>query len=124
MAFEWLITKKKGHTKMNNLSYSALEMQDYLKNNEISTAQAKILFRVRTRMEKFGENFKGGKQTKPCPVCEESMDTQSHSFHCKVISRNISVNGNYEDMFTSKVDKMVAEDIERIVKFREGYLEN
>jgi hypothetical protein len=118
VAFEWLITKKKGHSKMNNLSYSTLEMQDYLKNKEISTAQAKILFRVRTRMEKFGENFK------PCPVCKESMDTQSHSFQCKVISRNILVNGQYEDMFTSKVNKKVAEDIERIVKFREGYQED
>ena len=46
-------------------------------------------------MEKFGENFKGGKQTKPC---KESMDNQNHSFLCKVVSRNISVNGNYEDI--------------------------
>ena len=68
---------------MNNLSYSTLEMQDYLKNKEISTAQAKILFRVRTRMEKFGENFKGGKQTKPCPVCKESIDTQSQASSAK-----------------------------------------
>ena len=74
-------------------------------------------------MENFGENFKAGKQTKPCPVCKESEDTQSHSYQCKVVAGNISINGDYKAIFTNKIDKKVAGDIERIVKFREGYLE-
>ena len=98
-------------------------MQDYLKNKDITTKQAKILFKVRTRMENFGENFKAGKPTKPCPVCDESEDTQNHSYQCKVVSRNIIIDGKYEELFTKKIDKNVAGDIERIVKFREGYLE-
>ena len=123
VAFEWLMTKKRGHSKMKNLSYSTLEMQDYLKCKDISVKQAKILFRVRTRMEKFGENFKAGKETKPCPVCDESEDTQSHSFQCKVVTTNIFVNKHYEDIFSTKVDRKLAKEIKRIIKFREGYLE-
>ena len=124
LAFDWLMKKKESHTKMTNLSYPTLEMQEYLKDNKITVSQAKILFRVRTRMEQFGENFKGGRDTKPCPVCEASKDTQSHSFQCSVIQDNIEVNGNYLEIFNFKVGKKLATTVENIVKFRENYKEN
>ena len=108
---------------MMNLDYSSLEMQEYLKDKNISVPQAKTLFKVRTRMEQFGENFKGGRPTKPCPICEASTDTQSHSFQCNVINENITVDGKYLDIFNFKVDKKVAKTIENIVKFRENYME-
>ena len=74
-------------------------------------------------MEHFGENFKGGQPTKPCPVCEASTDTQNHSFQCKVINENITVEGKYLDIFNPKVDKKMANTLENIVKFRENYME-
>ena len=123
LAFEWLIQKKESHSKMMNLSYSSLEMQEYLKDKNITVFQAKILFKVRTRMEHFGENFKGGAPTRPCPVCKASTDTQSHSFQCSVINENIVVDGKYLDIFNFKVDKKVANTVENIVKFRENYME-
>ena len=98
-------------------------MQEYMRDPEISTNQAKTVFRIRTRMERYGENFKGGQPTKPCPLCQESKDTQSHSFECRVISENITVNGNYTEIFSPKMDKKLAETAENIVKFREGYME-
>ena len=124
LAFDWLMKKKESHTKMTNLSYSTLEMQEYFKDSKITVVQAKILFRVRTRMEQFGENFKGGRDTKPCPVCEASKDTHSHSFQCSVIKENIEVNGNYLEIFNFKVGKKLATTVENIVKFRENYKEN
>ena len=92
-------------------------MQGYFKDSKITVIQAKILFRLTTRMENFGENFKGGRETKPCPLCDESKDTQSHSFQCSVLKLNIEVNGNY-------TEKKLANTVENIVKFRENYKEN
>ena len=52
LALEQLLKKKEGHSKMMNLSYTKLDMQEYLKDPKISSNQAKTLFRLRTRMEK------------------------------------------------------------------------
>ena len=123
LAFLKLMLTKEGHSKMTNLEYSTLEMQEYLKDKRISTSQAKIIFKFRTRMENFSENFKGGKSTKPCPLCGISEDTQSHSFHCKIINENIKVEGTLKDIFMPTVEKRVATTIENIVKFRENYQE-
>ena len=119
-----LSQKKQGHSKMSNLNYTNLEIQEYLKKKDITPTQAKIVFKFRTRMEKFSENFKGGKPTKQCPICTETEDTQEHSFKCKVINMNIQVEGNLSDIFTLDIDKKTAKTLESIVKFRESYLEN
>ena len=72
VALDKLLEKKESHSKMTNLNYSSLTMQAYLKDPEVSVKQAQTMFRFRTRMEKFSENFKGGRPTKPCPLCKES----------------------------------------------------
>ena len=107
---------------MQNLQYNQLEMQEYLKENDITLAQSRILFRFRTRMEKFSENFKGGKPTKQCPLCDEHLDTQIHSYQCKVILKNIKISGSIEDIYNQTITKEAAKTLENIVKFREIYL--
>ena len=124
LALQNLLRKKEHHSKMINLSYTSLEMQEYLMDPKISINQAKTIFRIRTRMEKFGENFKCGQPTKPCPLCQESTDTQSHSFQCRVIQENITLTGNYMEVFSPNMDKKLADTIENIVKFREDYMED
>ena len=98
-------------------------MQKYLKDKGISTSQAKMIFKFRTRMENFTENVKAGQSTKPCPLCGISEDTQSHSFQCKIINENINVEGTLMEIFMPTVEKKVAKKIENIVKFRENYQE-
>ena len=122
VALAKLIQKKEKHSKMTNLNYTTLMMQGYLKEPEVTTRQAKTMFKFRTRMEKFSENFKGGKATKPCPVCEKSLDTQAHSFQCNVIKESIKVDGNLEDIFSLN-NKHLAKVLENIVNFRENYME-
>ena len=121
-AFNSLMERKAKHKKMANLQYSELVMQEYLKEKFISPVQAKIIFRFRTRMEKFSENFKGGKPTKQCPLCMASKDTQNHSFQCQVLLKNIEMAGTPEDIYNQTISKETAKTIENIVKFRETYL--
>ena len=100
---------------MTNLTYTCLEMQGYLKESEVTPRQAKTMFKFRTRMANFSENFKGGNDTKPCPLCETGLDTQAHSFQCRVIKQNIKVNGNLMDIFAEN-NKHLAGVLENIVK--------
>ena len=61
VAAETLKQIKETHSKMDNLKYSDLDMQMYLMDDAITTSQARALFRFRTRMARFWENFKGGR---------------------------------------------------------------
>ena len=88
----------------------------------MTPVQARIMFRFRIRMENFSENFKGGKPVKQCPICDENLDTQSHSYQCKVILKNIKISGNIEDIYNQTISKEAAKTLENIVKFRENYL--
>ena len=84
--------------------------------------QARAVFKFKTRMANFSNNFRGGKETKPCPLCDDGPDTQRHSLECKVIKQNIQIQMRYEDIFHSKVEQEVAKTIENVLKFREEFL--
>ena len=98
-------------------------MQDYLKDFKITSSQAKVVFGFRTRMSKYSENYKGGKPTTVCPVCKDYPDTQMHSFQCQVLRENLKMEGNYVDIFSPKIERSLAETLERILKMRENYME-
>ena len=123
LALARLTQKKEGHSKMMNLDYTELEMQNYLKDFKITSSQAKVVFGFRTRMSKYSENYKGGKPTTVCPVCKDYPDTQMHSFQCQVLRENLKMEGNYVDIFSPKIERSLAETLERILKMRENYME-
>ena len=110
---------------MDNIKYYELKMQDYLQDENISVKQARILFKYRTRMARFWENYKAGRPPQPCPVCKDvqSVDTQRHSFKCKTLTGNIEVKGNYDDIFSSQIADQTVKSVEKIEKFREIYKE-
>ena len=58
---ERLLEIKGKHTKMQNLNYAELKMQEYLKMKGMSTQMAQCLFKWRVRMAPFGQNFRGDK---------------------------------------------------------------
>ena len=118
-----LLEKKDGHSKMMNLDYASIEMQEYLKDQELTPAQAKIVFKFRTRMENFSDNFRGGQPTKACPVCNSSPDTQAHSFECPIVKKNVHHEAKLEDIFSTGAKREIARTLQHIVKFRENYME-
>ena len=64
---DYLLNLREKHEKMENLHYGDLEMQNYLKDAEIPVAEAKNLFRFRTRIAKFKANMKNGYSSVACP---------------------------------------------------------
>ena len=126
LALLTLINKKETHSKMNDLDYLELSMQNYLKDEKIKVKEARMLFKYRTRMANFWGNFKGGRPPQQCPVCNEagSVDTQQHSFHCKVIAEKITISGKYQEIFTTNIDVNIARTVTNIEEFREEELGN
>ena len=123
-AFYNLLERKSAHSKLNDLSYYELRMQDYLTDQKISVRQARIIFKTRTRMTKYWSNYKGMNMSKFCPICRNDryIDNQQHSFECKVIKMNIQIENEYAQVF-GKIDENLAKTLENIEIFREEFLD-
>ena len=119
LAFLNLMKSKESHTKMKNVHYCELKLQDYLRCTEMSVNQARLIFRTRCRMTMYWNNFKGWNLTQNFPVCleDDSVDDQGHSFQCKVILDSIVVDGTLEQSYSEDIRAEVAQSIERIEKF-------
>ena len=87
---------------MDNLVYSKLMMQNYLKTEEIPVNEAKNLFKYRTKSANFKDNFGDRYENKECPLCTIQLDTQEHSVQCERIKDEISIEGSYSDILKIK----------------------
>ena len=106
---------------MKNLTYTCLEMQDYLLLKNMNTSQAKAMFKFRVKMAPFGENFRGGRKTVLCPLCHQHPDGQEESFSCRRMKEIINIKGKYHQIFGWKFTKQIIETVQSIYEFREEY---
>ena len=120
-AFYKFLEKKEEHSKLDNLFYKNLSIQNYLYDEKISYSQALSIFSFRTRMAKFSENYPGKEGVKTCPLCQNHFDLQKFSFQCQKMKENIEIKGNYSSLFSEQVDTDVAKTVEKISKFRDKY---
>ena len=92
---------------MDFLNYDKLSMQKYFKSKIIKKFEAQELFKFRTHMEDFGENFKNGNENLVCKLCkdESKTDSQNHLLECSVINNAIpdTISANIMDIY-SKVE--------------------
>ena len=116
---DFLLDKKESHSKMDNLKYSEIKLQQYLRDPKISVAEAKNLYRYRTRSAKFKENMKTGYQCTPCPFCSVQPDTQIHSVQCTVVKSRITVQGKYFDIFKENIPTEIVKTLLQISELRE-----
>ena len=80
--------------------------------------KAKLVFRYRTRMSNFSENFKNSEGEKRCPLCKSHADSQSEAFNCPVVRKHIESNIKYEEIFDRNISEDLATAIEKIEKLR------
>ena len=110
------------HSKMDNLIYTELKIQEYLVSENISVDQKQNIFHFRTRMANFSENFRGQEDQKPCQVCGNHVDCQEHSVNCAETMKNVNKKGKYEEIFSSHISRDTAIMLEQILKKREDKL--
>ena len=85
-------------------------------------AEAKNLYRFRTRSAKFKENMKNGYQSITCPFCFVHPDTQVHSMQCDDIKTKITIKGIYEDIFKQNISKDISETLIKITDLRKNMI--
>ena len=116
--FSKLMGLKQHHTKMDKLSYTKLEMQPYLKVNNISSIGGQTVFRYRTHMANYRQNY-GNNGPNNCPLCGLHLDNQYMAFYnCQVVKDNIRIEGKYEDLFKPTVPNDLVRTLTRIEEFR------
>ena len=98
ISFKFLVESKLEHSKMDNLNYTNLEMQSYFKTGEISTKEAKTVFKYRTRMAQVKANFSSQYLDLYCPECSLDLDTQKHLLEHTEQQNNAYI---YEKLFTN-----------------------
>ena len=119
-AFAFLIELKEKHSKLSGLSYAKLSMQKYLKDENITVAEAQTLFKFRTRSAIFKSNMRSQYSDLSCMMCSLDEDSQPHSFNCKTLKKDILIDGKYEDIFAEKIPPSTVKTLVRIMKFREN----
>jgi hypothetical protein len=107
---------------MENLEYTELKLQNYLTDDEISVEEAKNLYRFRTRVAKFKENFKNGYVANACPLCLVQPDTQAHSLQCHVLKTKLDIKKGLTVIYSVKISLRISKTLLEISKFRENLL--
>jgi hypothetical protein len=106
-AFKELITKLDKHTKVKHILYQKLEMQAYLKNENLTTEETQVLAAVRSKCVKNVKmNFKRMYQNDlSCPLqCNTTVpqiDSQEHILTCTILNPTIEHNTVLSDVYAT-----------------------
>ena len=127
-AFERLIGIKENHSKVKHLSYSNLEMQNYLKSNRVKPTKSEIqtIFEMRSRVTDVKLNFRGKYENLECRVCKSNEESQKHVYECNEIMKIRKIKNQkieYEMIFKENVRKQVqiAKDFLENMKIKSNF---
>ena len=122
-ALEFKELMKARKSKTENIPYKSLNMQKYLELETLNKKQAIALFKFRTRMAPFGENFRSGNLSTICPLCSTHIDSQENSLYCPTLRRELVIKGNYPDIFSENIPEELTKTIFDIYTYRNELLE-
>ena len=123
-ALKILKTKQLKHSKMSNVNYTSLKMQNYLSRSDLTQEEKKTIFKYRVRMEQYGENYRVGAPFIKCPLCHTHLDNQEMSFQCPIIRQEVDIKGNYSDIYNETIQSETIQTIVKITRFRKTTLED
>ena len=75
-------------------------------------------------MEKFGENYQAGRSQVLCPLCHVHLDNQEMAFQCSEITKELTMKGNLEDIFSENIKLETVETLTKIVEIRKQKIED
>ena len=123
-ALDRLNGEKFKHSKMENLVFTSMEIQNYLSSEEITLSQKRNIFLFRTRMADYEENFSSGsiQQITPCRICLMHGDSQAHSVEYYETLKSVTKKGNYKEIFSNRISTDTAIMLHEISEARKNKL--
>ena len=106
LSLSYLITLKNKHSKSEHLRAS-YDMQPYLRNNNISIEEKKLMFRIKNRLIDVKMNFKKKyNDLVECRLCGAPEESQPHLVECSQILADANIrlslnNYTYSDIFST-----------------------
>ena len=83
LMFKELTTQKIASKKLKYVHYKLFKVQPYITSMEATDESIKNVFKYRTHMLDFDENFKSeGEATKKCEICGAHPDSQDYIEDC------------------------------------------
>ena len=76
------------------------------------------MFAFRTKMANFSVNYRQKEGSSLCPLCGNHLDAQELAFDCPVVIESIGIRDSFEDIYTGKVSKHLADTLRRILELR------
>ena len=104
---------------MTKLHYSEIKIQDYFHLPEVKINQKRTIFKWRTHMENFAENYRGREGPSLCPLCETHLDNQETSVRYPEVKKELNINANIKDVFEEDISLKTIETISEVIKLRE-----
>ena len=92
-AFKFLIMKKEGHTKLDEINYTKLILQPYLSSSSINNNEKKLLYILRSKCHNSKMNFrKLNRNNLKCVLgCQQNED-QVHVFtQCQPLMNRLNI---------------------------------
>ena len=94
------------------IKYERLEMQKYLKSNEIKIKleEAQEIFKMRCKVSDVKINFRGKYENLECDVCHKEYETQQHEIECTEINKKRKENympPEYEELYSRNANNQV-----------------
>ena len=124
--FKYLLIEKNKQTKIADLNYENLEMQEYLNDGNRNTRISKLIFKARGRNLDIKMHKKWKYSDAICLGCGKNDETENELLLCDGFGdRNENEELTYSWLFDSSVTKMVkvAIEIEKRLKRRKVLLE-
>ena len=77
-----------------------------------------LIFKFRTRMSDFGENYRAGRDKVICPLFESHVDNQELSYICPEIKNKVVICGKISDIYREDIKLETVEAIQKITQIR------
>ena len=109
--FKYLLECQKDKSKIKDIKYSSLKLQEYLGCQRPTTIKEKcLLFKARTRMLDLKSNFKLGQTDLSCSRCGTGEESQRHVLSCPAVMQGdtslVSETSCYEDLLGEDPDRV------------------
>ena len=105
LAFSELLKVKQSHSKGKEIVYDKLQMQSYLKSNDIKLEDKLLLFSLRSRTTESKDNFRTMYGDASCNLCSSNIpQSDRHLLDCVKILENCpslynNINTEHKDIF-------------------------